>query len=269
MAPPENDTSAVTKCKLSQFTPECPDLWFVIAEETMAVAGVTTPAAKRTCCLQSIEPSMLNDVRDIILGQPAAGQDSYMYLKEALINRYTDTQNTKIHKLLSDQMIGDRKPSLYLRHLQHLAGKAISEDALRVVWIKGLPSNLQTVMATLNDSPLSKAAECADAVFETQQLQHISNNSATISTINTGDTGDTLEAVIRRVMATMLEEIKPSSNRRRFRSRSRTRSTSSDRRDQPHQCWYHHKFGAQANKCMQPCTYKADQKPSGNASGSH
>ena len=37
------------------------------------------------------------------------------------------------------------------------------------------------------------------------------------------------------------------------RTRSRSRSKSKSRGDQ---CWYHHKFGEKANKCIQPCNFQ-------------
>lgn len=264
----------VSYCKLSTFTPDCPDLWFVIAERSMAESGVTNPANKLTCCLRSIDNCVLKDIRDIVLGQTPAGQDEYEYFKERIVQRFTDSKNVRITKLLQDQEMGDRTPSQYLRHLKHQCGNSITEDALRVVWVKGLPKQMRVIMATQEDVPLEKAAALADTILETQRMPEYSGSSAIAAVNVERQPNDMLAEMLVKTM-TMLGEIMQT-DRRYPRQRSRSRSSSRPRGMSPSQqsrneglCWYHLKFGAQAHKCIQPCAYNRNQSQPGNASGSH
>ncbi|KAJ8914236.1 hypothetical protein NQ315_003601, partial [Exocentrus adspersus] len=53
-------------------------------------------------------------------------------------------------------------------------------------------------------------------------------------------------------------------NRRdRSRPRSRSRSRPRDNGSQHEKCWYHYKFGTQARKCREPCSFNAESP--GNA----
>jgi hypothetical protein len=61
--------------------------------------------------------------------------------------------------------MGNRKPSLYLRHLRGLAPD-VPEDFLHAIWSSRLPTNIQAILAGQPEGSLDAAARCADRISE-------------------------------------------------------------------------------------------------------
>ncbi|CAD7084403.1 unnamed protein product [Hermetia illucens] len=180
------------------------------------------------------------EVNDIILKPPA--EKPYTAFKEALIARLGSSQEQQLRQLLEREEIGDRKPSQFLRHLQHLAGSAVGDD--------------------FKNESLVKQAELADAIGD-------ATSGAQVNSVRAKPAG--WEIAIAKLTAEMAalntkvdRAYMPSdgthrSSRSRFRSSSRPRSRS--RSIIPGQCWYHNTFGEKAKKCQKPCDF------AGNANG--
>lgn len=68
----------------------------------------------------SIELKVLRQVSDAVLQPPA--ENKYQNLKALIIERYSDSAQTKIQKLLSEMSLGDQKPSVLLNEMRRLVG---------------------------------------------------------------------------------------------------------------------------------------------------
>jgi len=59
---------------------------------------------------------------------------TYDELKEALIARFTDSQEKQMRTLLMGIELGNKKPSQLLPEMQALAGQDTTEGLLRTLW---------------------------------------------------------------------------------------------------------------------------------------
>lgn len=248
------------------FWPEEPGLWFSQMEGQFALANITTDATKFYHVLGVLDHRYVAEVKDIITNPPAANK--YEKLKEELIKRLSASQERKVKQLLMHEELGDRKPSQFFRHLQHLAGPAVPEEFLKTLWSSRLPSNVQTIVASQADLPMDKMADLADKVHEIAptSVQHVASAAVPVSsTLMEGMVAQISE--LTKQVALLNQQVSSTQTQRHERSRRRSRSSNSRRRstsrsrqppeNHPH-CWYHYTYGSQAKKCRQPCQWSAE-----------
>ncbi|KOC61825.1 hypothetical protein WH47_06163 [Habropoda laboriosa] len=166
--------------------------------------------------------------------------------------------------------------------MRALAGICVSEPFLRTLWLGRLPNNVQAILATQQDTAMDKVAELADAITDTMPGRpSVAETTRSVSASSSTPT-DLLTDRMMQMLITMQEQTEvmkaqiaelrfsrrdqPLQNHQRSRSIARRRSNSR-RRDHSASgmCWYHAKFGRNAHRCIQPCTYSP---AAGNATGS-
>lgn len=259
------------------FNPDDPELWFAHIEGQFILSGISADATKFYFVLAQLEPQHTAEVRDLVVSPPAT--DKYEKLKSELIKRLSASQERKIKQLLMHEELGDRKPTQFLRHLQHLAGVTVPTDFIRTIWASRLPTHLQTCIAAQESKmKLEDLAELADRINDiVPATAQVSGQVASTSTMShtgpTAATGTTTLDILAKTVAelsrrveTMSMELRQSRPQTRFsgqRSRNHSRSRSRPK-DHP-LCWYHYRFGNRARKCIQPCTFKKAE----NSQGSH
>ncbi|KAG0438103.1 hypothetical protein HPB47_017145, partial [Ixodes persulcatus] len=150
--------------------------------------------------IDALPPQAATEVRDILLSP--LGDTPYDTLKEALVSRLVASEQRRLQQLLSAEELGDRRPSQFLRHLQHLLGdKAASIDAaiLRELFLQRLPPPVRVGLAVAHRLPLLELAKLADRIMEV--------NSPTIgATQRTSDlTSDIAE--LRKAMEKLTAEV--------------------------------------------------------------
>lgn len=253
--------------RIPPFWPEKPTIWFSQIEGQFSMARITDDLTKFHYILSHLDRQYSVEVEDVITSPPATGK--YEKLKSELIKRLSVSKEKKVKQLLQSEELGDRKPSQFLRHLQHLAGPTIPEDFLRSIWTSRLPNNLQTVIAS-QSLPLSELADLADRVHDiapaSPQVAAASSSSANsafeIMARQISELTKQVSALTMEVHDRSRSRNRQSSRGHGGRSRTPSRRSTSNYRKFPN-CWYHYRFGSQADKCIQPCDYKA-----GNEKGS-
>ena len=173
-------------------------------------------------------------------------------------------------------MIGDRKPSQFLRELRSLSGTVFRDDVIRTIWLSRLPANMQAILATQKNQTLNQVADLADTIASTykgnaQYLSEVSQEPSTFDTaLNLKMTQlmfrfrqEMTETIRREISAMQLSGRWTGRDHTyaRARSNSRGRSHSRNRQGNGELWWYHYRFGVYAKNCNQPCTF------SGNANG--
>ncbi|KMQ85816.1 hypothetical protein RF55_15411 [Lasius niger] len=259
----DGDEASVNRIavRLPAFWPEDPELWFAQIEGQFALGGIVDDSSKYSYVLSKLEPKQAREIKDVITRPPSTNK--YTAIKSALIQRLTDIQEQRIRQLLEREELGDRKPSQFLRHLTTLAGTVVSNEMLRTLWLGRLPPTTQAILATRKDDELENVAEQADRIHEV-------NNRALVLATETTPTGGLqnpwaaqMEALTKQVatltaqMSGIVKELRKGRSRTRSQSRQRTRSKTPRKEGI---CYYHRRFGAEAKKCTQPCTYQENQK---------
>lgn len=259
--PQSSTTTSVAgvSVKLQNFFVEKPVIWFAQAEAQFQIAGITQDATKYGHILSVLDARVAEEVEDIIANPPTEGR--YEYLKKELIRRLSDSKVQRTRQLLSEEQLGDRKPSAFLRHLRSLAGTSVGDEGiLRELWMRRLPPEVQRILMAQVDLPLNKVAEIADSIVETSPAPSASVHSA--ATFDIVNIMRSIEELTRKVDTLTRDKAAGQSQRSRSMGRAQSQSRSSSQtRDQL--CWYHKRFREKANKCISPCTWDANQK--GNA----
>ncbi|XP_064469883.1 uncharacterized protein LOC135384616 [Ornithodoros turicata] len=158
---------------------------------------------------------------------------------------------------------------------------AAGDRFLHELCMQCLPTNVQMVLATASNLPLDELASLVDAVMELVSPHHVSvlerpsalqdatpppqaDHRSLPSPPDIQVMAQQISHLTQLVASLVTRPRSPSPRRPRHRRgppserRSRSRSDSSGGL-----CWYHHRFGANANHCLLPCTW------TGNPPASH
>ncbi|XP_044595835.1 uncharacterized protein LOC123272885 [Cotesia glomerata] len=250
--------------------PECKnddvEMWFALVEAVFTASRITSEKTKYAMILPKLPTSVAMEARDLILGEP--GDAPYTTFKTEILKRLGTTEDQRTRRLLESEEMGDQKPSQFLRRLQHLAGKNMSESTVRALWKGRLPRELQAILEIVKDQPLEKAAEIADASIVHMPIRPSLaevNRTAPKQEDSLVEEMRKLSAAFHQEVATMKREMAAeragrdpvqnnSSSQKHKQRRSRSRSRSNSRSQRPADlCWYHWRFDTKATRCTTPC----------------
>ncbi|XP_075163114.1 uncharacterized protein LOC142235741 [Haematobia irritans] len=154
------------------------------------------------------------------------------------------SEEKRLRRLLREIEIGDKKPSALLREMSTLAANKVSEEVLKSLWMQRLPKQTQIILYVSSES-LNKLAQMADKIADTAEPwdinAHRKNSSSSIIRnleIKTDELTKKIEAMNTG-----------------SRSRSKSRSLSSNNTKGKPLRWFHYKFREQARKCVQLCSF--------------
>lgn len=252
------ETGSIQQIKLPPFYKNNPKLWFLQVESQFFVSKIKNDTAKYHMVIGIIDTEVLQQVSDILSSLPQT--ERYETLKQTIIQRFSESDNQKIRKLLKDMELGDRKPSHLLREMKNLAEGKVTDDLVKTLWLQRLPEQVQMVLTT-NTLNLVQMAEIADKLMEIQQPQ-ICAISPTTSNTEIIKLQQQLQQQQQQMnqITKMLEKLEYNSSNPRWRRRSRSRSTSG----MSTVCFYHEKFGDNAKKCKVGCSKYNQPKQSEN-----
>ncbi|KAJ3615670.1 hypothetical protein MTP99_004830 [Tenebrio molitor] len=239
-----------------------PELWFAIAEAKFNLAGITQEKTKYHHVLTVLSPEAANEVSDVIIDTKPSDETPYTKLKNAIITRLSQTETQKLKELLSNCELGSRKPTQLVRHMKTLVGagptKPVNDQVLRELFLQNMPHAMQPTLIALTTLTLDQLAEVADKIVEATPALAISamndrgrhpvrHEEPSLTT--TLDAINNLADQVNRLMK-RLEDASPRLGTSGYRTRSNSRGP------KERACWYHHKFGAAAKKCVEPCNFQ-------------
>jgi len=204
-----------------------------------------------------VDTEILSQVADIVQNPPDS--EKYCKLKNRLIELYTDSQESKLRKLLGDMQLGDKKPSMLLNEMQRLGGTSNSAQLLKTLWLQQLPIATQSCLA-MSSGTIEELAKLADKISEIDQQRVVSNAIS-------DSTSEILKTLIKEV-----NELKLVSTHNDNRSRSESNNRAEQRprlssrtryskwkMSENNYCFYHDNFGKKAKKCVEPCKYNQSE----------
>ncbi|GFS93834.1 putative gag-pol protein [Nephila pilipes] len=130
-----------------------PKLWFLQLEAQFANSGISQDATKYNIVVAALDENVLDFVVDILSNPP----EKYDTLKKALLNRLTDTEESRLKKLLTDLELGDKRPSDLLRQMKSLAGNSISDEIIKSLWLQRLPQQTQAILQHFSEFHLNSS----------------------------------------------------------------------------------------------------------------
>lgn len=256
---------AAVSIKLPPFWPADPEVWFAQVEAQFTTRGITTQKTRFDHVISSLNPEFAMEVRDLLLKPPAA--TPYDTLKTELIKCTAASKQRKLQQLISGEELGDRKPTQLLRRMRQLLGEELgtADDAnsfLRELFLQRLPANVRMVLASADDSmDIHKLADMADKVMEVT-----TPTVAALSDARPDHTDASEIKQLREQVARLTDLVSSLTTRSRRRSSSRPHRPHRPNSPAPSNppladslCWYHAKFGEEAQKCKEPCSWGNSQ----------
>ncbi|XP_071440429.1 uncharacterized protein [Hetaerina americana] len=240
--------------RVPPFYPEKPQLWFAQLEGNFHLAGITEDTDKFWVVVAKLDTRYAQEVEDIIVNPPLT--DKYKRLREELVRRVLPSEEQRIKQLLGNEDMGDHRPSQFLRQLRSLAGGAVPDDILRTIWLSRLPRPVHAILVTQASASLADLATLADKVAEVTHSLY----AATVAP-------DPVISTLMEKIENLSQQVAALANKRGQHShplsRGRTpplhQSSINSQRDQGI-CWYHRRWGSNANKCTLPCSYDAGKR---------
>lgn len=266
---PPNDVTEIHSIKLPVFWPARPKLWFIQAEVRFHKQRITSDLVKYYDIIDALDARSLEQVADIVEAPPAT--DKYLNLKTKLIERFSESEEKQLTKLLTEIELDDKKPTQLLREMRACAGPAISDGLLWSLWKKRLPTNVRCVLSACSEPDLTKAAEIADKIIEASaQTCSVTTAPAVVSAVNKNPGTLSLETrmaalergmlAIERSFVELSTHVKSKQTNQKDAGtrepRSRQRSSSRTSTKGADICFFHTKFGAKAKRCRSPCSFK-------------
>lgn len=226
--------------------------WFAQAEAYFDLRKITLDSTKINHVILSLSSDVVQDVYDIL----STKYQVYSEFKEALIKRFTKSEQERICQLLTAEELGDRTPSELLRRMQALVtDSSIETGIFRQIFLQKLPPHVREILASISDETnLPNLASIADKILVVRKHEPSVATTSSISTPSNLDFQDQLNLLSARL--DQLAKSRSSSSRRAGRSKSRTRYKT--------RCWYHIRFGKRARKCIPPCDFHKSENPRAN-----
>ncbi|XP_017485307.1 PREDICTED: uncharacterized protein LOC108373877 [Rhagoletis zephyria] len=268
VAPPQHQAVAhvdrFEKLELPPFWSKQVQLWFAAIEAQFQLRRLTSDLTKYQAVVARLDQETLIVVEHVILNPPET--DKYLTIKEVLVNHFSISQERRLKKLLSGVELGDRRPSELLAEIKRLGGSQLDATFARTIWFDRLPQYVQVALTTSGKLDNDKLAVLANKIVE---IQRDSENRFLMPIVNTSDSSmqrelDDLSKQLGN-LAKKLNQIIPNDEpARRQLPRNTAPTYSGTERSAPSSvCYYHRRFGTQANKCTRPCTWVQNQ---GNSS---
>lgn len=222
-------------------------MWFAQAEAQFALAGVTQDETKFHHIVAKIDQSVICHVADLVKQPPA--NDKYDAIKTRLVARFELSPQSKLEKLLGACDLGDLRPTHLLAKMQELAsGLNVDEAFLKMLFIQRLPANIRPVLS-INDGSLAKIADMGDKMVDL--VPHVAEVKANAAAAPEEPFSQENLAAQIAALTAEIRRLKSGPERTRSRSVSRRRSDNGSGI-----CWYHRKYGGQAERCRSPCKYQ-------------
>lgn len=252
--------------------------WFVQAEAMFRNGNVTSEQAKYDYVLAAMDVTAACNIQDLIDNPPE--EDQYATLKQTLMDRLAEAEQTRIQRLLSSEPIGDRRPSQFLRHLQSLAGDNFSAAAVRTIWLDSLPSDVNLIVAGASakltqDEASAMADNVYDVAMKRRSVAAVSINPPVASSSSGSSSGSKKAdrtAALEKQIAALTKRLDRVTRERNKQPAGgspakQKRKNSPPPQQQPDDtvCWYHRRFKDQATKCTKPCNW-VESEESGNGS---
>lgn len=254
------------------------EYWFIRVESWFRLQNIVDETVRFEAIVASLTPQLFDQVVDLIITPPE--EEPYKKLKTAIIEKFADSEYTRVDKLLSTVPLGAQRPSHLLAEIRR-AGATRDDKILRVCWLRRLPVSIRAVLSA-SKSGLTELAEMADATYDTLQgdsVLQVASGSLSNTTINSATTAVPTQNELAKCIEALTAQIGEMRkfSERKSRNREQTRNNNSDNnrqrsssrggnqnrdqtpaRNRMPTCWYHRNFGSQAQKCEQPCDFPSE-----------
>ena len=146
---------------LPEFWEENIPLWFIQVETLFQLRRVTSDKQQFCYVISKLQRNILPLVEDIIRNPPDANK--YKTLKEAVLNRTSESEQRRIETLIQTMEMGNQKPSSFHREML--------KKLIKTLWISRLPSNIRMILVAFEDDTIERF-KCCVLILLKQKLYY-------------------------------------------------------------------------------------------------
>ena len=217
--------------QLPVFTRSSPKSWFTIIEANFHVRGVSTPDTKYWHAVSKLDADTLEEIQEFLATD--RGKDPYQELKEHLCEVFEPTQQQKLDQFLSTTVMGEKRPSAFLRELERMVAGIPVSQIVRRVFTRSLLPRIATAIAGNTNSTIKEIGKAADQAWD-----EVSGKPVTIT--------QTVAAISR-------DSGRGKGGRQRGGPR-RSGSRPPANQSQQRLCYFHERWGDDAKRCISTCS---------------
>ena len=217
--------------RLPDFWQNDPEPWFQHAEAQFFLRGISTDDTKYFHVVAALDSATTRKLMGLLRDPPAAGK--YAALKKALLQLYQLSDIERADRLLSLSGLGDSKPSELMEDMLALLGSGDASFLFTHLFLRQLPPQVRTALA---NSPLISTKDYRGLAEEADKLLLASRQFSVHALLPCGpESEDALDV-----------------------------AAVTERRGKDGLCFYHHRFGVKARRCVPPCSF---QRPGNEKAG--
>lgn len=242
------------------------NLWFMRLEAEFDLNRIVNDRLKFNHLFVRLPHEVTTRLRDALLQLPP--DNRYEHIKKLVIQQVAPSDRARIQHLLHGLNLGDMTPSALLARMHQILGSSIDETLLRELWLDKLPREIQFSISAYPSQPITQTAESADRLMEyihpryalptyTSPLSPSPTYNQPSSTVSQAEFVSAVATMQRMFNQMSFNSRRPRSCSKKRRSYSRSPSKSA--RKTTGFCWYHERFGPNAQKCTKPCSFQSNQ----------
>lgn len=245
--------------KIGPFWKQNAILWFQQLEAQFHLARVTQSDTKYYHVISKIDSEVLQCCSDLIQSfeSPAspAVTDKYDKIKARIIAEYAISEESRMHMILHQCELGDRRPSQLLREMRSLAAGVVTDDNLiRKLWLQRLPETVQAVLKVLEDTiDVQMLATKADQLLEVTK-----GSASNVMALQATPPPSELQEIKEQIQVLTLEIAAFRRDRRDNPPGpgKRNEQRGATNRQDPDICQYHRRYGEKARNCRPWCKFQ-------------
>ena len=158
-----NKLANMANIKLPPFNAENTHHYLRMVDQAFKIYSISEDQDKAFLLITSLPFHLQTELSHTLETQ---SENKFELIKNALIEKTTIPERERMHKLLHEAVMGDRKPSAFLRHLRELAGNDSPDGGLiRSIFLERLPNRIVVIIAPKSDQDLDSIAEFADRIY--------------------------------------------------------------------------------------------------------
>lgn len=261
--------------RLPPYFPNSLNTWFIQVESQFTLCHVTNDITKYNYLISGLPQDVAESLIDVLENPPQ--NDLYDNLKKTILNRHSLSIESRIKKLISDEEMGDNRPSEFYRRLKILAGNSgtVGDQLIKTLWLSRLPNLINIALIPQSDQNFDKILETADKIHESIQSSSqisIINSSTSMHNQHTKHENSSQNdsqcrlSKLEKEISSLKKMIQTMGHNTRSRSHSRPRyDSNANHKSNRKLCWYHHKFGNNAQKCIPPCEHSESNTSTSNS----
>ena len=151
--------------KFHPFMRQNPREWFEMLEQRFAARNLMADHDRYYNVIKNLPPEILVKVEYLLKSLPP--QNKYETLKRALIEKFSEKEDTRINNFLNNTSMGALTPSEFLEFLTASGNVFFPRNSILKVWLERLPNSVSLLLDTeITEENEHLMVRKADKIFE-------------------------------------------------------------------------------------------------------